>query len=256
LPLSKEKKEELVAEYTEMLQNSRALLVTDFRGLNTSEITKLRRKVAEADATFIIIKNRLFRLAMQNVGLDIPEDFLAGPVAAGFCYGDVPPVAKALTEFADDTEILVVKGGLLDHRFLSDAEIKALADLPPLEVIRAQLLGLMDAPAANIAGVMASSVRQVVNVLSAYTDKGEDASNGGAPAPEAEAESVPEAEAEPAPEAEAEPASEEAVEEEPEAEAEETADAEPEAEPVPEAEAEPEAEETADAEPEAAEDAE
>jgi large subunit ribosomal protein L10 len=206
LPLTKDRKEELVAQYTEMLQNSRALLVTHYRGLNTSQITRLRRKVAEADATFMVIKNRLFRLAMENVGLDIPLDFLDGPVAAGFCRGDVPPVAKALTEFAKETEILVVRGGLMDESFLSQAEVKALAELPPLEVLRAQLLGLLDAPAANIAGVMASGVRQIVNVLSAYSDKGAGSSNGGAPSGEAEAgaESEAPAQAQAEPEAQAE----------------------------------------------------
>ena len=224
MPLTKEKKEELVAEYSEMLQNSRALLVTDYRGLNTSMMTELRRKVAEADAVFMVIKNRIFRLAMANVGLDIPEDFLDGPVAAGFCYGEVPPVAKALTEYAKDTEILVVRGGLMDESFLSQAEVQALADLPPLEVIRAQLLGLMDAPAANIAGVMASSVRQVVNVLAAYSEKSDGPSNGDAPSSDAEAVEEPaDAETE-APEAQAETAAEEVDEADAEDEAEAEAD--------------------------------
>lgn len=233
MPLTKEKKEELVAEYTELLQNSRALLVTDYRGLNTSMITELRRKVADANATFMVIKNRLFRLAMQNVGLDIPEDFLDGPVAAGFVYGDVPPVAKALTEFAKDSEILIVRGGLMDEGFLTPAEVQALADLPPLDVIRAQLLGLMDAPAANIAGVMASSVRQVVNVLAVFGDRADAPPDGNADAPVADAEADANAEA--------------PVEAEAQADAEVEAEAQAEdAEVETEADAEPEADEEAD----------
>jgi large subunit ribosomal protein L10 len=228
LALTKEKKEQLVAQYTEMLKDSRALIVTDYRGLNTSEITRLRRKVSESDARFVIIKNRLFRLAMQNVGLDIPEDFLDGPVAAGFCYGEVPPVAKALTEFAEDTEILVVRGGLLDDKFLSDAEIESLASLPPLEVVRAQLLGLFNAPASNIAGVMASSVSQVVNVIAAYSETGEEPPNGNGSAPPVEAEAEAEAIEESAASAEAEEPEEAEPESEP-AEPEESGEAEVEA---------------------------
>ena len=233
MPLSREKKEELVAEYTQMLKESRALIVTDYRGLNTGDMTQLRRQVREADAMFVVIKNRLFRLAMQEAGLDIPEDFLDGPVAAGFCYGDVPPVAKALTQFADKSDILIVKGGLLDEKFFSQAEIKALADLPPLEVLRAQLLGLLDAPATNIAGIMASGVSQVVNVIAAYEEKGEGPADGAPPA-EAQAEA-----AEPEPEAEA-------AEPEPEPEAEPEPEPEAEPEPEPEAEAETEAEANAE----------
>lgn len=228
MALTKEKKEQLVAQYTEMLKDSRALIVTDYRGLNTSEITRLRRKVSESDARFVIIKNRLFRLAMQNVGLDIPEDFLDGPVAAGFCYGEVPPVAKALTEFAEDTEILVVRGGLLDDKFLSDAEIESLASLPPLEVVRAQLLGLFNAPASNIAGVMASSVSQVVNVIAAYSETGEEPPNGNGSAPPVEAEAEAEAIEESAASAEAEEPEEAEPESEP-AEPEESGEAEVEA---------------------------
>lgn len=225
LPLTREEKEDLVAKYTEKLQSSRALLVTDYRGLNTTEITKLRRQVSEADAEFMVIKNRLFRLAMKDVGLDIPEDFLMGPVAAGFCYGDVPPVAKALTDFAEDTEILVVRGGLLDENFLSEAEITALANLPSMDVLRAQLLGLLQAPMSNIAGVMASSVRQMVNLLAAYGEKGE---NGAEAPSEAEAEAPHEDTA--GAEQAASEEEQEAPEDESDSGAEEEAEAEPEAE--------------------------
>lgn len=173
MPLTREEKEQLVKEYVELLQNSRAMIVTDYRGLSVGEITKLRREIADADGQFLVVKNRLFRLAMKEVGLEIPDDILTGPVAAGFCYGDVPPVAKALTEFAKESEILVVRGGLMEETFMSMAEVKAIAELPPLEVVRAQLLGVLGGPASNIAGVFASGVRQMVNVLSAYSSEGD-----------------------------------------------------------------------------------
>ena len=171
LALTKEKKNELVVQYTDMLKNSRALIVTDYRGLSTTELTGLRRNISEADGKYIIIKNRLFKLAMQNAGIELPEDFLDGPVAAGFCYGEVQSVAKALAEFAKESDFLVLKGGMMDEKFLNSAEMQALAELPPFEVIQAQLLGLFAAPASNIAGVMASGVRQVLSVISAYSEQ-------------------------------------------------------------------------------------
>lgn len=173
MPLTREEKEQLVQEYVELLRNSRAMIVTDYRGLSVTAITKLRREIADADGQFMVVKNRLFRLAMKEVGMEIPDDIMTGPVAAGFCYGDVPPVAKALTEFAKESEILVVRGGLMDENFMTLDEVKAIADLPPLEVVRAQLLGVLGGPASNVAGIFASGVRQVVNVLSAYSSEGD-----------------------------------------------------------------------------------
>ena len=175
MALSRNKKEELVASYTEMLQNSNAMIVTDYRGLDTAEMTTLRRRISEADGRYVVVKNRLFRIVMETAGYQIPDDFFDGPVAAGFCYGEVPPVAKALAEYSEDSDFLVLKGGLMDDDFLDLSTLEALASLPPLEVVRAQLLGLFSAPAGNVAGIVASGVRQVVNVISAYSEQTEDA---------------------------------------------------------------------------------
>jgi large subunit ribosomal protein L10 len=95
-------------------------------------------------------------------------------VGIGFSFGDPPPVAKALVEFAKVNDALQIKGGVLDGAILDEQAIKNLADLPPLEVLRAQLLGVISAPATQLAGVVASGVRQVVNVVKAYADTAEE----------------------------------------------------------------------------------
>jgi large subunit ribosomal protein L10 len=105
------------------------------------------------------------------VGERVPEQLLVGPVAVGFCYQEVPAVAKAFKDFAKDRELLVLKGGLMAGRALSAADVEAIADLPPLEVVRARLIGMLSGPARNLAGVIAGGVRQVVNVLNAYAEK-------------------------------------------------------------------------------------
>jgi large subunit ribosomal protein L10 len=96
---------------------------------------------------------------------------LTQSTAIGFAFTDVPGVAKALTTYARESDFVKIKGGLLGDRLLTAKDVEALAELPPLPVVRAQLLGLIATPATRLAGVVAGGVRQVVNVVKAYADK-------------------------------------------------------------------------------------
>jgi large subunit ribosomal protein L10 len=98
------------------------------------------------------------------------EDAVTGPVGIGFSDHNVTGVAKAMVDFAKDNELLKIKGGIMGDRVLDEAAIKALADLPSLDVLRAQILGLINAPASQLVGVMAGGVRQLVNVINAYSE--------------------------------------------------------------------------------------
>jgi len=173
LAITKQRKEELVAKYAEQLQRSNAVFLTQYQGLTANEMNSLRNKLREADSSFTIVKNTLMKRVLANAELGGIDDLFEGPVGVSFVHGAPPPVAKVLVEFAKDTKILEVKGGLLGNVFLSKDAVKDLAELPPLDVLRAQLLGLISVPATQLAGVVASSVRQVVNVVHAYADSGE-----------------------------------------------------------------------------------
>lgn len=176
MPLTRERKEDLVAEYTDLLQNSKAVIFTGYRGLNNKDLTQLRRNVLEARGIYRVAKLTLLQIALEQTGYPVPEQVLSGePVAVGFCLEEIPSVAKALTEFADDHELVEIFGGLMPERELSVKEIEALADLPPLDVLRAQLIGLLDAPASNLVGVLQAGVAQVINVINAYAESGESA---------------------------------------------------------------------------------
>lgn len=176
MALSRERKQELVAEYSDMIQNSQAMILTEYRGLTDKELKAVRRAVREADGAYRVTKVTLLKLALQANGYSLPEDLEGAPVAIGFCYKDIPSVAKALTGYAKDGELMIIRGGLMGDRFLTGEEVKAISELPPLEVLRAQFLGLLDAPAANLVGVIQAGVTQVVNVLHAYAEQGEAAS--------------------------------------------------------------------------------
>jgi len=175
LAITREKKEELVAVYTDKLSRSRAVFLTDYRGLSVSEMESLRAKIREAGGTFLITKNTLAARALQAVGLPVPEDMLSGPTAIGFAYDEVPPVAKALTDFAKETDILQVKGGLLQSRILSPQDVTSLASLPPREVVLAQLLGVIQQPGNRVAGVINAAGNKLAATIKAYADKLEEA---------------------------------------------------------------------------------
>jgi len=176
LPLTRERKEDLVAEYADLLENSKAVIFTGYRGLNNKDLTQLRRNVLEARGVYRVAKLTLLQIALEQTGYPVPEEVLSGePVAVGFCLEEIPSVAKALTDFADDHDLVEIFGGLMPERELSVKEIEALADLPPLDVLRAQLIGLLDAPASNLVGVLQAGVAQVINVVNAYAESGESA---------------------------------------------------------------------------------
>jgi len=171
LAIKKERKEELLQEYGELIAKSEGLILIEYRGLNMKGMDPLRGKVREASGELHVVKNTLARRALAAAGRPAPDDLFTQTTAIGFAFSDLPGVAKALTAYAKENEFVKVKGGLLGSKALSPAEVAALAELPPMPVVRAQLLGLLAAPASRLTGAIAAGVRQVVNVVKAYADK-------------------------------------------------------------------------------------
>ena len=171
MALTKERKSELVDVYTGMFEKCQGVIFADNKGLSVADMTQLRKKIRAAEGECRITKNRLVRIALGKAGLPTPPELLVGATVAGFAYGNLPGVAKVIADFAKDHERLLVRGGLLGNTVLNAVQVKALAELPPLPVVRAQFLGLLSAPATRIVGALAGSVRQIVNVVKAYADK-------------------------------------------------------------------------------------
>jgi large subunit ribosomal protein L10 len=171
LAITREQKAEILRTYTELIQKSEALVLIEYKGLSMKGIDPLRRKVRDASGELHVVKNTLVRLALEQAGHKIPVDFVTKSTAVGFAFTDVPGVAKVLTAAAKESEFIKVKGGLLGSQVLNAQQVQALAELPPLPVVRAQFLGLLSAPASRLTGIIASGVRQVVNVVKAYADK-------------------------------------------------------------------------------------
>ena len=171
MAITKERRAELVKQYSELIQKSAGMVLIEYRGLSMKGMGPLRGRVREASGELHVVKNTLAQLALKQSGRTAPEELFTQTTAIGFAFTDVPAVAKALTTFAKESEFVKVKGGLLGDKVLTAKQIEALAELPPLPVVRAQLLGLLSAPASRLTGVVAGSVRQVVNVVKAYSEK-------------------------------------------------------------------------------------
>lgn len=171
MALTKEKKKEVVAEYGSWLEKSRALIVTEYTGVNMKAIDDLRSKVREAGGEFHVVKNTLVKLALADLGYEYGETQFTGSTAIGFAFEDAPALAKAISDFAKTSDFVNIKFGYLDRRAMTAAEVNALADMPPLPVMRAQLLGTIMAPASQLARVLAEPGRQIAAVIKAYADK-------------------------------------------------------------------------------------
>jgi large subunit ribosomal protein L10 len=175
LAVSRKKKEEMVADYVEYLSRSKAIFLTDYRGLSVSEMESLRARIREADGGYSIVKNTLAARALEATNLPVPDAMLVGPTAVSFAFGDVPALAKVLEDFAKETDILKVKGGVMEGKLLSPEQVSSLASMPPREVILAQLLGLIRQPGNGVAGIINAAGTKLAATLKAYADKQESA---------------------------------------------------------------------------------
>ena len=183
-----------VAELTERFQASSGAVLTEYRGLTVAQLGELRQSLGE-NATFTVVKNTLTQIAATEAGVGAElEQLLSGPSAIAFVQGDVVEAAKGLRDFAKANPLLVIKGGVLDGKGMTPAEITKLADLEPREVLLAKLAGAMKATMASAAATMAALPTQMARLLAALEAKqAAGAPAGAADEAPAEAEAAPEA---------------------------------------------------------------
>ena len=169
----------VVDEVRERLDSTSAALLTEYRGLDVTAISELRRALRAAGGEYKIYKNTLVRFAAAELGLEL-EDLLTGPTAIAFVTerpdgtpGDAVDVAKALRDFAKGNPALVVKGGVLGPKPLTADEAKALADVEPREVLLAKFAGAMAAPMVQFAGLLEALPRNFAYGLKALIDQRE-----------------------------------------------------------------------------------
>jgi large subunit ribosomal protein L10 len=175
LAISKEKKQQMVSDYVDKMSHSQAMILADYRGLTVAALTDLRRQLREMNGVFQVVKNTLFERALEEAGIPAPAEPLEGPLAVGYCLGEVPPIAKALVDLAGATEVLQIKGAIVGTSYLDAEGVKGLATLPPREILLAQLLGSVQGPMSSLVSTITAPMRELVQVLKARAEQGQEA---------------------------------------------------------------------------------
>ena len=195
--MHRQDKERVVAELTEKLKSADTLIVADYRGLTMPQIDGLRGRLLEQGARLSVVKNTLTRRAAEAAGADQLLALLEGPTAIAFVESDGDPVAvaKALADSARETRVLEIRGGVMQGRTISSADVEELAKLPPLEVLRGQVLGAVIAPLSSLLALVNAPLQDLVGLIDARIEQleaeGGDAATAPAPEPEAAEEQVP-----------------------------------------------------------------
>ena len=196
--MKKEDKAKVVEELTERLRSSDTLIVADYRGLTMPQIDALRSRLIESGARFSVVKNTLGRRAAEAAGAEALLTLLEGPSAIAFLEadGDMVAAAKALADAARDSKILAIRGGVLQGRPLTVEEVETLAKLPPVDVLRGQVLGAIIAPLTALLGLVTAPLQSLHGLIDARIEQlgGVEAASAETP-PAAEPETETETEA-------------------------------------------------------------
>ena len=196
--MDREQKAAAIAELTDDLKGAEAIFAVDYRGISVTQASDLRRQLAEADAAFKVVKNRLAKRAVAEAGTEGIDELLVGPTALTLIRGDAVIAAKAISTFTREHEVLEYKGGFMDGEALDADGFQAIARLPGLDVLHGQLVGIAASPLTGLVRGLSSMVSGLAVALGQIAEQG---LVGGDAAPEeASAEAAElEAEAEPAP---------------------------------------------------------
>ncbi len=180
--MNRDDKGRVVAELAARLRETEALIVADYRGLTMPQVDALRSRLVEHGARFSVVKNTLTRRAAAEAGVDALLTMLEGPSAIAFIKseGDVVEVAKALSDSARETRVLVIRGGLMQGRTISAADVEELAKLPPFDVLRGQVLAAVTAPLSNLLGLIRAPLQNLFGLIDARIEQ---LGGAGAPAP-------------------------------------------------------------------------
>ena len=187
-----------VADIAEQFKSSTATVITEYRGLTVANLAELRRSLS-GSATYSVAKNTLIKRAASEAGVEGLDELFVGPTAIAFVSGEAVDAAKAIKKFAKDHKALVIKGGYMDGRALTVAEVERIADLESREVLLAKLAGAMKANLSKAAGLFNAPASQVARLAAALQEKRAAEAPAEAAAPEAAAPAAeaPAAEAEP-----------------------------------------------------------
>jgi large subunit ribosomal protein L10 len=169
LAFTKKHKSVLTKQYEKWLKNSQAVFVLEYTKMGMKAVDGLRVKVRDAGGEIHVVKNTLMERAMEAAGVETKA--LVGTCMFGFAVNDIPALAKVFGDATKNSEIFKLKGGYLSGHPITAIEVKSLADMPPLPVQRARLLGMINSPAAQLARTLAEPSRQIAAVIKSYSEQ-------------------------------------------------------------------------------------
>lgn len=169
MAFTKEEKQKMLEQYESWLTKSQAIFMLKYGKMSMKDINDMRAKAREVGAEMHVVKNTIFGILLEKLGME-GKNFLEQTTLVGFAYNDAPGLAKVLSDAAK-SDVFEVKGGLLGKRAISGADVKALADMPPLPVVRAQLLGVLSAPASKLVRTINEPARGLAAVIKARSEK-------------------------------------------------------------------------------------
>lgn len=172
MAITKQRKQALVERYRDLVGKSEGIVLATYSGLPVKDLERLRRKVRDLGGEFHVVKNRLARVSLREAGMNVVDEALEGSTAIGFTPEDPIALAKAIVDFAKESDKVKVKAGVVSGVVYDARQVVRLAETPPLPVLRAQLLGLLNAPATRLASILSAPARQLGTVVKAYADKG------------------------------------------------------------------------------------
>jgi large subunit ribosomal protein L10 len=170
--MNREEKSAAIQEIAAQIEESEAIFAVDYRGISVPQAAELRSKLREADASFRIVKNRLTKIAANQVGEERLPELLQGPTALTFVRGDTAQAAKAITTFNKEHDVLTYKGGFMDGTSLDEGAFKSIAKLPGRDVLNGQLAGVVASPLTGLVRGLGSMIQGLALQLGQIAEKG------------------------------------------------------------------------------------
>lgn len=175
MAITREKKEELIERYRVALDNASAVVFTNYKGTSVAQLRSLRNKLKEQNATCIVVKNSLFKIALGEKGFAQPDELLKGTNAVIFVSEDIGKGVTSLKDWIKEAKILEIRGALLEKSVLNAAQAEALSDLPTKEQTLAMVLGAINAPASALVRMVSGPGASLVRVINAHVEKQKEA---------------------------------------------------------------------------------
>ena len=171
--LNKEEKAKAITDLRERFQGAKTVIFTDYKGMTVAELSDLRKLLRSGGIEYRIVKNTLARIASQDTPVAAAKDAFKGPIAVAIGYEDPVSAAKKIIEFSKKNEKLKLLGGVIEGSFFGKQEVKAVADLPPREVLLSMMAGAFQAPASKLAAALSATVSSFAYAMNSLKTKKE-----------------------------------------------------------------------------------